>query len=670
MTLRYLLPKDIRDQRMFLLFKLIKRRGGKHAKFDKIPFYADGTKRRGKQGSAEDRENFVTYAEARAAQEASNGAFAGIGIALLPEFEITGIDFDGCIDEQGQCAQWVLDLCQGTYAERSPSGRGVHALFRGAVPDFKNLAEGVEVFHENGFLTHTGDALLSEAKRSAEVAPLPDSVRRVIEGFRPSNAQGIYEEGGDRDAPYYCTDIGEPTLTHLKQALDFLSSDDRDQWSLFAHALKPLGDLGKGLWEEWSKKSPKYVPRDAARVWRSVRSSRIGYRVVFAVAYRAGWSGPLAPQPTSYWPPCIDLRALSNRTPQSPKFIIDDWLPCGYATLLAGHGGIGKSGTALHLMVCIAMGHHFFGLPTAQRRVLYVSCEDRESILHWRLKHICTYEGISIADLVGRLEIVDLVGHDSVLYARDPRTVETRTAAYEQVQERMRALGTEILVVDGISDAFGGNENSKVEAKQFVNSLIALIPAESGAVLLIGHVAKPAASAPNTSEGYSGTTGWHNAARARWYLYPETEPGDDWNGGRLARNGYLQLELQKSNYGASDQAIRLRWDQQAQLFVGQRTLTNTNPAHRVTQEAAEKQAILAAGRAAISKGINVPAATTGPNTGFHVLSAEPLFPSSLKGPANRKRFARLIREMQSAQQVRTEAYKSSSRHEQKRLVFP
>lgn len=159
---------------------------------------------------------------------------------MLPEFEILGFDYDGCIDEQGRCAQWVLDLCQGTYAERSPSGRGVHALFRGIMLDFKNHAEGVEVFHANGFLTLTGDPLPGSSNSNSLLLPLPDSVREVIEGFRPSNAPGIYPEGGDRDAPYLCTDIGEPTLTHLKQALDFLPSDDRDRWSRFAHALKGL----------------------------------------------------------------------------------------------------------------------------------------------------------------------------------------------------------------------------------------------------------------------------------------------------------------------------------------------------------------------------------------------------------------------------------------------
>jgi RecA-family ATPase len=45
--------------------------------------------------------------------------------------------------------------------------------------------------------------------------------------------------------------------------------------------------------------------------------------------------------------------------------------------------------------VCIALGIPFFGIETARRRVFYLSCEDRESVLHWRLAHICSYLGVT-----------------------------------------------------------------------------------------------------------------------------------------------------------------------------------------------------------------------------------------------------------------------------------
>lgn len=69
---------------------------------------------------------------------------------------------------------------------------------------------------------------------------------------------------------------------------------------------------------------------------------------------------------------------------------------------------------------------------------------------------------------------------------RDPRTGNTVTAPYGQLETRMRMHAAEVLVVDGISDTYGGNENVRSEVKRYVNAAVALIPANTGAVLLLG----------------------------------------------------------------------------------------------------------------------------------------------------------------------------------------
>jgi hypothetical protein len=358
------------------------------------------------------------------------------------------------------------------------------------------------------------------------------------------------------------------------------------------------------------------------------------------------------------WPAPLNLQSLAERAPHPPRFIVADWLPIGYATLLAGHGGVGKSAIGLHLATCVAMGLPFFGIATERRRVLYLSCEDRESVLHWRLAHICAWLGLNMAELAGRLHILDLVGCDSVLWERDPRTGYTVTLAFEYLAQCVDFLQTQLLIVDGVSDTFGGNENDRVQVKRYVNALLSLLGAD-GALLLLGHVAKPTAANASATEGYSGSTQWHNAVRARWYLYPETEQGED--GGRAQRTGKLALELQKSNLGRTDQAMTFEWDSEARLFLADGTF-GTSAIDRKYRDETERIAILAAlrGCADAVPPIIVPAATQGRRTALNVLAQRPEFPASLR--TGKGRFWTQIEALRQLRFIDEREYRRADRH--------
>ncbi len=333
------------------------------------------------------------------------------------------------------------------------------------------------------------------------------------------------------------------------------------------------------------------------------------------------------------WPAPIDLKAMLATAPAPPRMIIDDWLPCGYATLLAGHGGAGKSSIALHLAVNIATGGAFWGLNCSPRRVLYLSCEDRADVLHWRLSRICQHEGLDANEL-DALRILDLVGHDAILFRRDAMMGAHGTGALGELATLMTETASEVLIVDGVSDTYGGSENDRAEIKAYVNALVKLVGV-NGAVVLIHHVSKPTASGGATTEGYSGSTGWHNSVRARWYLYPETERVDD----GIERTGKLVLALQKSNLGKDDQSMRLRYDDDAHLFVAE---ASAKPADRHMRDEEEQFGIVQALREVIEAGDYVPAASQGSRTAYHVLSAAKSFPDTLKSPTSKRRFLRHI----------------------------
>ena len=250
---------------------------------------------------------------------------------------------------------------------------------------------------------------------------------------------------------------------------------------------------------------------------------------------------------TPAWPAPLDLPALSRAERRRIRHIVRDWLPEGEVTLLAGHGGAGKSLIALLLAVCIALGMPWYGIPTERRRVVYVSAEDGRDVLHWRLDRICAYLGVDMADLDGWLSIIDASAIDAELII-DTRDGPMLTRMYGALHE---SIGdAQVLIIDGASDTYGANEIVRRSVRQFIRALRRLIPPD-GAVLVLAHVDKAIARGRESGDHYSGSTAWNNSVRARWALRAE---GDG-----------LMLTVEKANHAQAGAEIRLRWDPQAHL---------------------------------------------------------------------------------------------------------
>jgi RecA-family ATPase len=342
-------------------------------------------------------------------------------------------------------------------------------------------------------------------------------------------------------------------------------------------------------------------------------------------------------------PTKIDL-ALANE-PKAPAFIIDQWLPQAEVTLMGAHGGIGKSLLGLMLAVAVASGKHFFGLTTLQRRVAFVSYEDSADVMAWRLHHICKWMGVTPQSMPDWLSLYDGSRTLGTWFAMHMGEVGPTRQFFAMSKE---LAGAEVLIVDGASDTFAANENDRGHVKSFIRMLRRLVP-ETGALLLLAHVDKNTARMGASSEGYSGSTGWHNGPRARWYVKRE----DD---------GDLLLELQKSNLGRAGAQIKLRWDPSARVFAGEAVAAAAfDRRHQGRQELAGiRSALLAA-----ELGNNsVPAAMQGQRTAYIVLSAYPQFPQTLKGGGASKigRFREAIEELRRIQHIKEDGIRRSNRH--------
>jgi predicted P-loop ATPase len=124
----------------------------------------------------------------------SNG---GIGFMMLGATSVVGIDLDGCIDANGELSDFasaLLTELAGTYAELSPSGKGVRIfaqLPEGMAPPAEFLnKQGVECYvgRSGRFLTVTGNAL---AGREGAWADFTEAARDMLAPFAAAAGGGI-----------------------------------------------------------------------------------------------------------------------------------------------------------------------------------------------------------------------------------------------------------------------------------------------------------------------------------------------------------------------------------------------------------------------------------------------------------------------------------------------
>ncbi len=151
-------PDELRARRQWVLWKL-KRRKDKNTgerRWDKVPYMADGA-----PASHSDLMTWSSFEEATEALYTESSGFRGVGFVFSSADPYTGVDLDECRDpETGELEQWasqVLHKLDG-YAERSPSGTGVHIFVKAAIPRAVKV-HWIEVYTEKRFFTVTGRAL-------------------------------------------------------------------------------------------------------------------------------------------------------------------------------------------------------------------------------------------------------------------------------------------------------------------------------------------------------------------------------------------------------------------------------------------------------------------------------------------------------------------------------
>lgn len=241
----------------------------------------------------------------------------------------------------------------------------------------------------------------------------------------------------------------------------------------------------------------------------------------------------------------LDPIRWQDRAVPERQWLVPDMIPLHNVTMISGDGGVGKSVVALQLMVACAIEHRWLGRQTKPCKAFGLFCEDDEGELHRRLADIARRHDADLGDLEN-LQLCSRVGlENSLMEWKSPWEQGETTWLHAEIMNHAIDFGAQVLVLDSLHDIFAGEENRRVQARQFVQGLREIAREIDGAVVLTAH---PSLTGRNTGTGESGSTAWNNAVRSRLYL-TEGDEGTE-----------RVLKTMKSNYGPAGGEIRLRWD--------------------------------------------------------------------------------------------------------------
>jgi RecA-family ATPase len=252
---------------------------------------------------------------------------------------------------------------------------------------------------------------------------------------------------------------------------------------------------------------------------------------------------------------------------------VTDLIPANEVCLFSGYGGGGKSTLGLQLAGAHARGMNWLGAIPEQGPAFFIDAEDHIAVVHRRLAAITRLYGCSYQDLIdGGLHILSLHGKPAVMATADHDGVVKPTELYLRILQEARALKPVQIIIAPSSHVYSGSEIDRSQVTQFVSLLSQLAAACGGSVILISH---PSLTGMANQSGISGSTGWHNAVRARMYL--ETLKNGD-GADQQPEHELRVLRFLKNQYGPPAKEITLRY--QNGLFLPERQPTDYEKASK------------------------------------------------------------------------------------------
>ena len=227
----------------------------------------------------------------------------------------------------------------------------------------------------------------------------------------------------------------------------------------------------------------------------------------------------------------------------------EDWHMKKTVANIYGIGGIGKSTFLLSLANHISLGREFCSSKTVPMKTLCIFCEEDINEIARRQQQVQMGFGYMMDN--DNLLIAPRVGFDNIMVYYDQSGLPQKGKFFHQLYEFISEHKIEYLILDTLSDIFGGSEIIRSHVNYFMKAILGQLINELGVTILIsGH---PSISG-QSSHKFSGSTAWQGATRSLWYMDKNEEDGS------------RELCRLKSNYSNSGKDVKLVLDYHDGVF--------------------------------------------------------------------------------------------------------
>jgi len=199
-----------------------------------------------------------------------------------------------------------------------------------------------------------------------------------------------------------------PDIERVRRAVACIpntAQTDRDQYVTMAHMIKgAAGDAGRDFFLDWAAKYPGGVdPAEDERVCETITMTKTGWTELWHVAAKHGFDATPerqteaqndfealadAPALPTRAAPILSVRSFAEVKPKRIEWLLPGRLARQQITMINGWPGEGKTSVVIDIVARMTQGGT---LPDSTRtprplRVLFLSTEDSESLLHLRLR--------------------------------------------------------------------------------------------------------------------------------------------------------------------------------------------------------------------------------------------------------------------------------------------